>query len=483
MASITRPVREQLALFKTLLSGKVYPKGSTEFQAAINWFKVFPGTLNPDEQEEVRNLFCNSFNLTPQEYEEEITGLPALKPEVVGQSKENDLQKAKQMEKEFLQLLPKEGFFADYIKYTQNNESPAAYHFFCAVAGLASVFNRRVGMPWGTGKLYPVLGIIILGPSGLKKTSAGDIIIGLLNELQLVPIYSEKITPEALVEAMKGGNTIGLVYAPEMAVFLGKASYLEGLVPLLTRFMDSPDKWSSSTISRAKVTLEGIGITSLMCSTLDWFINNTPEDMFGGGFIARNLLIIQETSARLFPIPKAADFKLRDKLLFQLTSMHEIQGDVVFTKEAEEAYVEWYLKHKQRHAEFDVLETYYQRKPMHVIRLSMMLHIATHMDLQICTECFERALKIIDWADQFLPKALRQMFKSNAGEEHDFVIKILKAAGGTISHTILVRKTQFKMNASQLRSVLQSLKEAGRVQETLNPTTKTHSYTLTGEVE
>jgi hypothetical protein len=386
-------------------------------------------------------------------------------------------------ERDLDRLLPKTGFFRRYVDYTQRSEAPLAYHFFSALVGVAATINRRVWLEMGYYKVFPAMGVIILGPSGIKKTSSANIVVDLVQSLQVTNIYSEKLTPEALIEAMRGENATGLIYAPEMAVFLSKQKYMEGIVPLITRFMDCPDYWESGTIMRGKSALRNVAISSLMCSTVDWFISNTPEDMFGGGFIARNILVLQEHSPRVEPIPRPGDPSQREKLVHELAHIHTMAGEMYMSKECERRYNDWYgeQKEKNTHPEHEILATYYQRKPGHIQRIAMCLHLAEHQDLELCVSCFDRAVSILEWTEKFLPSMLRQMFKTQVGHDQEIILRTLRSVGGSIQHSKLVHKLQYRMNAAQIRGHISSLKEAGMVHE-INGNLG-HMYSLNMEVD
>src|SRR5216684_1518766 len=333
----------------------------------------------------------------------------------------------------------------------------------------------------GYYRLYPTLGVIILGPSGIKKTSAANITVDLLQRLGLVKIYSEKLTPEALINTMQGKEAVGLIYAPEMTVFLNKQKYNEGLVQIITRFMDCPDIWKSETIGRGENVLHNVAVSSLMCSTLDWFIRSTPEDSFGGGFIARNLLIVQEASGRCEPIPLPGDESIRLGLVNDLADIHSLEGEATLDRLAHARYFDWYKREHQElmeRPEHDMLSTYYNRKPDHVKRIAICLHIIEHRDLMICYDCFERALQLVNWTEQFLPKMLEQMFKTQVGEGQDLILRHIKN-GVKITHSDLMRKVGYRMNAAEVKAHILSLKEARLVQE--HSDNIGHYYTLQAE--
>lgn len=454
-----------LQRFHSLLEGRTLGRDNPIFDAVVSFLKNLPGKLPIDEEKKIRRQVCSTFGIDNVELDSAIAVFPTEMPAVEISRKE--LDNAQQIEADLNSLAPSSGFIRRYIEFTRNCEPPIAYHIYTALAGIGAVVNRRVRLSMGYFNVYPTLGVIILGPSGLKKTSATDIMVGMLQEAQLVKIYSEKLTPEALIEAMGGDNATGLVYAPEMAVFLSKQKYMEGIVPLLTRFMDCPDVWESGTIMRGNKVLRNVAISCLMCSTPDWFISNTPEDMFGGGFIARNLLIVQHTSPRIFPIPKPADPTERQSLIELLGYIHSIEGEMQLTGACLKMYEDWYRQSKEtsKNPEHEMLETYFQRKPTHALRIAMSLHLARCGGLELCTTCFEQSFQLLNYMERFLPSLLESMFKSQSGLESDLVLRKIRSKGGQITHSELVQRLQYKMDAARIRNIISSLKESGDVDE------------------
>lgn len=385
---------------------------------------------------------------------------------------------ALRLDEELQGILPKRGLLRDYVHYTSRSEAPLAYHVFSFLCGVGAIINRRVWLDMGYYRVFPAIGVIILGPSGIKKTSATDILVKLLSDVGTVRLYSEKLTPEALIDGMKGDST-GLLYAPEMTVFLNKQKYNEGLIQLITRFMDCPDRWESGTIMRGKSALTNIAISSLMCSTSDWFIRSTPADSFGGGFIARNLLVVQEFSARCEPIPNPGDSSIRARLVQDLAGIHSLEGPMDFGSQALKCYIDWYKGEHQdekKRPDHEIMSTYHNRKPDHIKRLAISLHLSEHGGLTLCLDCFERALALLDWLEQFIPHLLEQMFRSATGEELELVLRVIRQSG-VIGHSSLVRKLGYKLDAQRIKGVILSLKEAGQVIEQNDPLFG-HSYSV-----
>ena len=456
------------------------------YQAITDWMAL-PLKLSKENRDDILRLFSEKTGKSREQVAATFKILD-LVPGTNGKAKDalsirqilqSSMERARHEEEELFSILPSTGYFQDYALYTKNSEAPLAYHFWCSLAGLAATVNRRVYVDMGNHKLFPPFGIFLLGPSGVKKTTAGDQVISILRELATVPIYAEKLTPEALIDGMKE-NATGIVYAPEMVVLISKQKYMESIIPLLTRFMDSPDIWDSGTIMRGKVKLTDVGITCLMCSTIDWFTKNTPEALFGGGFIARNIMVLQDISPRIVPLPDPENLALRRKLVIQLANLAGLQGRMSLEPLARKAYETWYVENKlSRIAESDLFETYFARKHAHLLRLSMCLHLGTHEDLVICHDCVSRALRILEWTERQFSLLNDKMFRSSFGFDQDLVLRTIQRAGGRITHAELMRRMAFKLPGNQVKIIVSGLKEQGLLKEFYS--TVSHFYELSGE--
>lgn len=468
-------LQEQLSKFKASLEGRHFDVNAQRevFNLCLDWVTKLPLELSEDDRDDIKRLIRNAFSLDPatlDRYVKETYARSEKKPS-------NGKSEVTATDEQLLSNLPSKGFVRDYVDYTMCCESPLAYHVFCALLGVGAVVNRRVWIDMGIYKVYPTLGVLLLGPSGeIKKTSAANIITDILRELGIIKFYSEKLTPEALIEAMIGDAT-GMIYAPEMTVFLSKQKYNEGLVQLITRFMDCPDKWESGTIMRSTRRLENVAISSLMCSNLEWFIKSTPEDTFGGGFIARNLLVVQNSCNRIVPIPKPLSDDFRMRLVQELALIHEFEGEMELSKEVFEYYDHWYrneYQQEKRNPEHEMLAAYFARKPDHIKRIAMALHLAHCASLSLCFVCYKQAEALMNWTETYVPGLLKRMFRSVSGEEQEQVLRMIQAHK-EIRHHELVRRMSYKLDASRVRSLVQSLKEGGYIEE-YNDNLRGHGY-------
>lgn len=380
---------------------------------------------------------------------------------------------------EFDPLAPKEGWIHDYIEWTRKTEPPTVFHFFVAATTIGAALGRSVFFDKGAYQVYPNLCVVIVAPTGrCRKTSACNLGTSLLAKVG-GSVLADKTTPEALVDALKTSvNATGLIYAPELAVFLGKQKYQEGMVPLLTALFDCPKEWVSKTIGRGDTILTNVALSAIMCSTLDWIQTGISKDAFGGGFMSRFLFVVQEMTSRSFPLPPKLDEKVKADLVARLTAIKKMKGEYKFSPEASEWYIRWYKSRAQHHGEKQ-FAGYFERKPDHIIRLAMTMKAAVSTtDFTISVDDLIHAERVLHWLEIWLPSTFEEMTASASGEDQARILRQLRSAGGKLTHTQLLRKNSARMNADQFRKAIATLREARLV--TYMPKERTYYLTADG---
>lgn len=364
--------------------------------------------------------------------------------------------------KDFESYVPREGWLRDYVEYTRNTEPPTAFHFFVGATIVGSALARNVRFPrGGAPAIYPNLCTVLVAPSGkCRKTSAANLGVGLLRAVG-GNILADKTTPEAMVTAFQErSTTTGLIYAPELAVFLGKQKYQEGMVPMLTALFDCPKEWSSLTVMRGEAKLYNVALSMLACSTMDWIQTAIPRDAFGGGFMSRLLFVVQEYTPRCFPLPEALNEPLERRLLNRLLALGKIHGDYTLSPAAERWYVDWYKARSDRNTENKQFAGYYERKPDHLLRLAIVLAASQSDELVLEELHLRQGLAVLDAAESFLPSTFDAMSQTGVGEDHQRILLQLKKRGGALDHSTLLRLNSNRMNSRQFRECLETLRIA-----------------------
>ena len=321
--------------------------------------------------------------------------------------------------------------------------------------------ERRIFFDKTFYKVYPNIALVLLAPTGkCRKSSATNIALSLGRSVNL-NVLSERVTPEALITSLgERAESCGLVYAPELAVFLGRQKYLEGMVPLLTTLFDAPDVWKSTTIIRGEASLTNVALSLLGASTLEWFVDALPREAFSGGFMSRLLFVVQEDTDRTFALPVRPEGFRWESLREDLEQIQKIRGEVVLSKESRDWYEHWYIKHHKAPVFDEKFAGYHERKPDHLLRMAMLLTVADTGLLELQLPAFEAALGILNWWEIKLPGVFSTAASSPVGAINQKIIGLLRQAGGTLPHSVLLRKLQHVINGRTFNEAIATLIES-----------------------
>jgi len=375
----------------------------------------------------------------------------------------------------FDQFIPQGGWLRAYYEWTIGSEAPGAYHFFIGAATLGSAIGRGVFFNKGYYRIWPCLQVLLVGPTGrVRKTSAINLGLKLMGSVGDSNIIRDKTTPEALVDSLHQApvvegqllatkDSIAVVAAPELAVLLGKQKYNEGMISILTSLFDCPDEWDYKTKNAGKQTLKNVTITALLASTPDWLVTAIPQDAFGGGFMSRLLFVVQETTSRCYPIPEPPPSY--DQLLAELKEIRTlIKGEMKFTPDAMDWYVQWYATTRKGIPEDEKMAGYHERKPDHIIRVAMIMSAAEHKTT-ISLDHVLTASRILAFLEAEMLYTFKWLGMRPIGQDQERIMRTMKAFGGEISHAELLRKLIYFMNAMQFKNSMQTLKESNMVAE------------------
>jgi hypothetical protein len=472
--------KELIYRFKHFLEGINLDIDHPAFSKALEFLRKVPGSLTANEINSLRSTICKAFSIS----DEELTGAVLHHEGLLDKKKSEEdsifgKYNIQESENKLRSFIPQRGFLPDYLSLVERTEPPLAYHVFSGLLACGAMLGGKVWMEMGVYHLFPPLAIMLLGPSGIKKTSSANIAIGLVEQTGLVKIYSEMATPQALAEDM-ADMPQGIIYAPELtATLLTKDRFMDGMLAFLTRALDHPRPvLKKKTVKGGTIIINEPTVSMITCSTLDWLVEKTPEGTFGGGFMARNILVMQDDSPRSEPRPPTITEEAKNELIKQLCILSQYAGKIPFSDPAEKAYHEWYndSKPKWKNPEVELMGTIYQRRADNVQRVACILHLSHCETQDICLSCFEHAAHLLDWTDQFTIPALKRVFKSGTGKDQEIVLRSIQSMGGVVEHSQLVRRLQYRMNAQQLKVVLASLIDARQVEE--RHTKIQHTYFL-----
>ena len=405
-------------------------------------------------------------------------------------------------------VYPTDGWIGSYLLWAQASEVPLAWHFWSAVSILGAACRRNLYIDMGNHLIFPNHYVLLVGPSGTKKSTAiytgRDVLRALNDKLELldVPVHARlrelpnKVTPQRFLELMKTqvvtvatasqlqttySDAIGVFFSPELVSLLGKSSHFSDvMIHLLTDLYDCPERFDASTISRKDEQLRNVAISLIGGSTADWLRSGITEEAFGGGFMGRCIYVHRQSSGRVFPRANPLDPVALNYLADELVpwaTLDEQEGP--FAPNAWSWYEDWYIQNHEKTPEDPRMRGYMSRKHSHLLRLATILGLSMgRVGMEIAD--LEKALAILDEEEKRLPDCFGEITAHENTVNINKVMSVIWKNGNRISRTKLLNRTiKFLGSARALDEILVSQQQAKRIDSQFDTATRTVFYWIT----
>ncbi len=303
-----------------------------------------------------------------------------------------------------------------YREFTEQTEPPESYHIWTAISVIAGALERKVYMNWGHSRIYPNMYIVLVGPSGrTRKGVALDIGSSIFSAAfkgknqtpesvtkeRLIQLFANAISnfqnPETGIPEFQSPLT---TFSKELSVFLGQKDI--GFIANLTDWYDSHDIWRYETKGAGKDTITGICYNLLAGTAPDWFQSILPVEAVGGGFTSRIIFVVEDQKRHTIAEPPPINKEMRKMLISDLNKINQLSGPFVFSSEAREVYINWYLKEedKMNKGDYPIKDTrfngYSERRATHIKKISMTISASKGDTKEITEEHFNEALSFME---------------------------------------------------------------------------------------
>lgn len=351
-----------------------------------------------------------------------------------------------------------------YLEYTANHEAPELFHYWCGITVLGAVTARKVWFDQHYYKLFPNLYVTLVAPAGrCRRSVATDISVRLLRHAEAITVVSEKGTPEGILKTLEAEyfdeRSAIFIHAPELAVFLGKQQYNEGLIALLTTLYNCPDSFDFATRQAPKLQIENIFIAMLGATAPEWLTDAIPAIASSGGYLSRNLIITLQGTDRVVPFPQPFDPELHNSLARDLKLIGERKGAFSISLGARKWYTNWYTMARSS-GPHPLLAGFQERKSDHLIRLAMILTLAQKRELLLEEDVFIDALHKLNQVEANLPNIINHIGGNMSAQVQDQVLSFIKYSGGQITGVKLMANFVGRLDRRTIMEALAMLQLA-----------------------
>lgn len=299
-----------------------------------------------------------------------------------------------------------------YLEYTKETEPRRSFRLWAAISAIASVLQRKVFVNLGMETFFPNLYIILVGPPAARKGTALRPARLFLNDLG-VSIAADESSRQKLVGALlesggahtdDEGNTYFhssmTISASELTVFLGYNNI--ELLSILCKWFDCEDRFVYDTYAHESQEVPNVWVNLIGCTTPTLIQSSLPQDAMGSGFVSRTIFVYENDKDKLVIWP-TADPKMREKLLEDLSEILSLCGHFKFEGDYIEQYGIWRQLSERNPMSDPHLSYYFQRRHVHLLKLSMVLSVSRNNDMILTVDDFERAKIILESAEKKMP--------------------------------------------------------------------------------
>lgn len=320
------------------------------------------------------------------------------------------------------------------------SEAPFSILYWCGLYTLSATVRRhvKIGKEYlGGWECYPNMYVLFIGPQGMvKKSTSINYVEELLDgvgdeELSKAP---DGVTIADLLQRIQNASESSVyILSSEFSTLVNKAGL--GIYDILTDVFDGKKKIDEGTISRGYIFAANPCVNLLGATTPKWVGANMTEDIIGGGFGSRVIFIFEDTPRQRIlyykNLIKIEDMdKLGKDLIHDLKHIASIRGDFRITDAAYGFMEHWYSKNSEAPAGTDhKLVGYYQRRPAHIHKVAMLLHLAKEDSLVLDVSDFEAAIKVLTDIEPKIAGTFKAIGRNMYATDMQSIVKYVKEKG------------------------------------------------------
>jgi hypothetical protein len=331
-----------------------------------------------------------------------------------------------------------QNWLVDFGKWmVPRSEAPMTYIFWTGLFTLAATLRRHVKVPkkyLGGWEASPNLYVLFIAPPGeLRKTTTIDQSAELTDAVPGLTMSPDVISRESFLKTLIASPDMSMcINAGEFSEFIMRSQ--DAMYSFLTNAYDGKKRIVSSTISRGVEFAERPCVNLIGATTPVWVAENMPESVIGGGFASRVIFIYEEevrTRQMYYDHLDQTELEtIKQNLISDLIHIASIEGDFTIDPIAKDFMENWYRESaaEARHDNFK-LRGYYQRRPAHVHKIAMILHLARSDTLTLELEDFQKAIGYLKVVEKKLPKTFEAIGKNVYAVDMFRIIEYVNSKG------------------------------------------------------
>lgn len=359
------------------------------------------------------------------------------------------------------------------LDQTKRAESPRSFIVWSGLTAVSAIVNNKVWLnKGGLYNLYPNIYVMLVGPSGLRKSFPPMVMRKLVGMIGNTRIIAGRISVQALITKLSKTthiqgrgiikDAIGYVNAGELATALVRD---QDALTLLTDLHDGNynKEWANTLKGSGTEELKNVCITMLGAINPELFGDFITQKEIGGGFIARNFLIYETRRQQKDSLlrNKKDDQINYEELSKHLLELTKLSGEFTIEEEAIEAYEQWYDKFEPE--DMDDKTGSANRIHDQILKVAMLLSLCERNDSLIIKAAeMEKAFALCTQSTSGVTRILAGTgIHVDAPKLKLFVDKLMATEGHSVTRKEFLSKNYGSVDRYDLDRIVDTMVEAG----------------------
>jgi len=397
--------------------------------------------------------------------------------------------------------------------YTKDLESPSLFIDWALYWTVSAALQRRVWIDGGAvGLLYPNLCVVAVAPPGIGKSTcarlAGHKILktftytdpkvtvnGAPAITPTIAFSAENSSLPSLIRQMAQSTKSFVWNTPEKTRHLSHSSLAillseemtslfsrqnEGVSDFLNQTLDCQDyEYKMKTVSLSD-TVKNPCVALFGCTTPGRLNSLLRVQILQNGFTARTIFLYagEKRFRRNLREINAEQTQALKEVYDHINALTKCAGEVKFDQEAIEFFNTYYesgAMDKARVNQNTVLDDYYGRKKVHIIKLSLVLHFLNSFSSIVTVDSIRKAIDVLAFAELSMHQALGVSGRNPLHEISLQVVELIKQKG-PMTRLQLYLHLGKDARENEFIEILRTLQETGRILPKLDPTDNKNKY-------
>jgi hypothetical protein len=324
----------------------------------------------------------------------------------------------------------------DFLELTSEGQSPELFRKWAAVVCIAGALERKVWAKAFRGReTFPNVYALLVGPPGIGKTDALRETIRFWEKLPDLHVAPSSVSRASLIDALnEAARTVvrpqheGIVQfnslqiaATEFGTFL--TAYEGEFLSTLNDLWDCVRYKERKRGNKLTIEMDRPQLSLIAGTTPAWLGSTLPEQAWAEGFSSRLLVVYSGHRIKVTPFQGDPEFDetLDNDLTHDLLQIHSLFGQFTFDPDMAEAFIAGHEADFPPVPTHPKLEHYLPRRPVHLLKLTMIMSAARSSDLVMRLIDYQRALDLLLETESYIPDVFKSMRTSTDANTIDEV--------------------------------------------------------------